>query len=266
MKRCLYLLLSILSLAIPASSQITHTDINPDTTLQASVMIQFHRYDIDIDRDGTYDFYVKHFHPTEEEREAEFYTYMGKQAEVMLDPYDFPLALTTDSVINGSKTWRNGATPISSIAFPMSANWAGKGDRYMGLRIKLNNHWHYGWIKMEVPADTSRITLKEFAVNMHPDWSIKPGQLVPIGIQDLCSSEQKISIYPNPVKSTAIIASTAEGVLAIYNAHGKMVKSLDIKPKENTALQTGGMAAGIYYYELQQSSETISVGKFMVID
>jgi PKD repeat protein len=49
-------------------------------------------------------------------------------------------------------------------------------DGFLGIRIKINNLWHYGWIRMDVDVDAHKLTVKDFAYNLEAQKGIYTGQ------------------------------------------------------------------------------------------
>lgn len=49
-------------------------------------------------------------------------------------------------------------------------------DGYLGFRIKSNNLWHYGWIRMDVDADAFELKIKDYAYNLIAKQGIYTGQ------------------------------------------------------------------------------------------
>lgn len=259
------LLLVLLLSAISATAKIKYTDVNPDTTITATVSQVFARYDIDLNKDGIIDFYIKHFHPSSTTQQAEFYTQVGESGEVLTDANDVPLALNQNDNISSAQTqWVNKATAMFSTALQMADNWAGKSDKYVGVRIKVNNHWNYGWVRITIPADLSKIIVKDYAVNEVADSSIHAGQVIPTGINEVAAAEKAVSIYPNPFTATATIHCTA-GDLYIFNAYGQKVKTMHFTKEDSIELKRDGLTAGIYYYVLKQDNRQVT-GKIVIAE
>ncbi len=49
-------------------------------------------------------------------------------------------------------------------------------DAYLGIRLKIDGDWHYGWIKMDVDVDAHMLTIKGFAYNTIANQGIYTGQ------------------------------------------------------------------------------------------
>lgn len=52
----------------------------------------------------------------------------------------------------------------------------GKGDKYVGVKFKIGEATHYGWLKVNVDANGVKITVKEAAYNKVADETLKAGE------------------------------------------------------------------------------------------
>lgn len=75
----------------------------------------------------------------------------------------------------------NDAVRVMYMYFPNSSfhlgEWKnGVVDGYLGIRIKINNLWHYGWIRMDVTLYAQQLTIKDYAYNSIPEQGIYTNQ------------------------------------------------------------------------------------------
>ncbi len=54
--------------------------------------------------------------------------------------------------------------------------WPGEGEHYIGVRFKIGENIHYGWIRLSVPDDCQSFTVMDYAYEDVPGKSIKAGQ------------------------------------------------------------------------------------------
>jgi len=102
----------------------------------------------------------------------------------------------------------------------------------------------------------------------YEDYKIYYG--VNIGIGDIEES-LVTSVYPNPMHSTAKIAFAASNrfttddlQLCIYNCFGVLVLKEKISGSNEIIIERGTLSNGLYYYELTNTKEATSTGKFIV--
>ena len=60
---------------------------------------------------------------------------------------------------------------------------------YLGIRLKINNNWHYGWVRMDVSAgNASQLTIKDYAFNTVVNEKIHAGQKQNFGPSAIATS------------------------------------------------------------------------------
>ncbi len=189
----LIFVLTSLVFNIPLAGQIFYNDFIPDKILQHTA------YDsIDINSDGVYDLRF-----TQEDSVA---TSLGNANGVGVtllhydvefvglapsyDPshfYTYKLAsyMLVDQNAGGqlwvTKLGPNDAVRVMQMFFYTIPFHLGEWinnvvDGYLGIRIKINNHWHYGWIRMDVDQNATMLTIKDFAYNEVPMQGIYTSQ------------------------------------------------------------------------------------------
>lgn len=58
-------------------------------------------------------------------------------------------------------------------------------DGYLGIRIKINNDWHYGWIRMDVDSNANKLVIKDYAYNEVPFLGIYTQQKTSFQVKNL---------------------------------------------------------------------------------
>ena len=85
------------------------------------------------------------------------------------------------------------------------------------------------------------------------------------------NNDVQIGLYPNPFSSEAVLNISSDNILSnaslnIYNITGKVVRS-QININTNTiTIKKENLPQGIYFYQLLNSDEIISSGKFIISD
>ncbi len=174
-------------LALPAAAQIRYTDILPDTLLMADLANPWAMYSIDLNADGTFDCTICQFHPSRDYDVAEMSCSQYGTCEILVNGVGTPRCLAKGSPINSAGTiWFNSGT----TAMPMTDNWAGAQDGYLGARVRSGTGWLYGWIRLDVAANERTITLKDFACEMTLDKEILAGADGITGVAALSGGEK----------------------------------------------------------------------------
>jgi len=171
------------------NAEIIYTDINPDTTLHATGTTFFDYYYMDMNGDGEYEFDFRHFNPGTFQA-VEVYCYLGGADEAILCVGTNPLALNANEIIGpGSGVWINTVQGSSNSALSLNRSvvtgedWEGVVNKFLGLRFMVDANWYYGWARLDVPADASNFTIKDFAYNNVVDEPITAGEGI-VGVKD----------------------------------------------------------------------------------
>lgn len=239
-------------------AQILYTDINPDTTVVAPDN-NWGMYYVDLNHDGADDFVINHHNM--------LIAWNYQKVEMCIQGYDseilcetsynhYPYAYSLNDVIGeGNTQWYN---PVSSMII-LNENggggfWVGVTDKYIAVRLKVANKWHYGWIRMDVPADAGSYTVKDFAFNTVPNQPILAGEGSPqVSVRGLDPVTPSLTLSPNPLKSTDCLqfGRTFKTVsISIYDISGKLVEQDKQKGVSSYQLKNKGIKPGIYFIRL----------------
>ena len=166
--------------------QIVYTDIN-DTTVNTHLG----QVDININNDTVPDFFLRLYKNAGA---------LGKIDAIFIYPYDsvygkvvgsaqagfnYPFNLTPGYVVEDSisfnGTGANGSEGALSFRFDgqpyPNIEWSGAGDGFLGVRIRPDDAYRYGWIRVQVAADGESFTVKDMAFESSKDSMIYAGHL-----------------------------------------------------------------------------------------
>lgn len=179
--------------------------------------------------------------------------------------------------IGSGSVWHNntGWDKLPIVTGPTHTEWNGETG-YAGIVVYTVGGDCYGWLKFDVAADGSSITLVDMAYNSTPGESILAGQTeistdIEI-VNELPNSFELSQNYPNPFNpSTVINFSLPEASnvkLTIFNSLGEMVSTLVDKRLEvgsySYQFEANNLPTGIYIYRLSSAS-FISSKKMLLI-
>jgi hypothetical protein len=176
--------LSVFS-ANTAEAQIVVRDINPDT----AVNVLHSNYDLDIDNDGTTDFFVNKW--TDNTYSSFYfngsaYSSAGENHAQTLSTKQYAIAeLNLGDTTSFMSVYNNNryATLLGASGTPQvpwdGYQWtAGATDKYVGVQFAIGNVMHYGWIQVSVASDYSYIKISKVAYESSPGALMKAGALV----------------------------------------------------------------------------------------
>jgi hypothetical protein len=261
------LALSVLLLPNAAQSQIQYTDIDPDTTVVSPANMDMFEYFLDIDRDGFDDFRFVHFTPIgdDDNRAVELYFIRGSgDLALLCGQQKQPLALEKGHLISSLSpitTWISASSgQIVGAAFlnrndRLNEPWEDVTDRYLGIAKEIDGHWHYGWIRLDVPLDASWFTVKDYAINMTAGEEILAGAGTPTTIDQPSTTDIDVDIYGIGknivVQFDAMPSSTTQ--LSIFNTLGARLLNLSLS-SIRTQVSMNDFPAGNYIAIVQDGT------------
>jgi hypothetical protein len=242
-----------------ANAQITYTDVNPDVVADS-----LNPFAIDFNGDNTPDlaFGVQHISGSFS-TQGQTLTYEGAFAYGIL-PTGLPVANPADSTtavldcgvaVASQPLFYGGsygtavlgyAALIQPINYPFSAGpWLGQNDKYLGFKFTVGTGTHYGWARLDVAADATTITIKEYAFNATPDGAIETCQTQTAGIENV-SVEDKVTIKTTLNDATVnVTPDLVGGKINLVSMTGQVVKTVAISDV-NSTISFEGVESGIY--------------------
>ncbi len=182
MKKVLFIVL-LLFVNYNSNACIRYKDIAPDSVLRMNDTSNFgNGAEIDVNGDGQADFsfmwlqfpgfgwtmYVNAVDSTSAVVQGSGVSGFG---DTLAKP------IVKDSLISAASGWSVFGMMGKPVADSASLGFAGLGDRYIGIRLKVAGGYKYGWILInaDTTAATKGITVKAFAIDDAIDVPIKAG-------------------------------------------------------------------------------------------
>jgi len=148
----------------------------------------------------------------------------------------------TQVLLAGDFMWQFGTSFPYGTSFTQAAgDWAGATDKYMGIRFTGGGNVHFGWMRMDVDATATTVTIKDWAFNSVPDGAINAGQMVGVAEN---AGELALIRYNNNRLDINVVKGTA-GNLAIVNMEGKVVYTKGIS-NSMESVDLSNLSAGLY--------------------
>jgi hypothetical protein len=267
-----------------ANAQVIYTDIDPDVTLLGSAQDQ---YAIDLNNDGQTDFKFIAASGTA----SGGTTY--KLAGVVMQPYTtgnlngfigkvaslansnfigYPYALEFNDNIDGNEQFfkigdianpNNGSFFIPAMFSVISGTpygyWGGATDRYVGFQFSPDGaEIHYGWVRCDVAADGTSMTLKDYAYNSTPDEGMFAGQGSPLGVAAVNNSDEfGVFGFEGVANVTIKDGKYDNASITVINAMGQKVIEQKATDKV-TRIDLNQFGKGLYVVSIQRGSEQFS--------
>jgi len=174
--------------------------------------------------------------------------------------FDFVQAGTTDSVIcysgaeievsSGVPAMYNNGGSIGSLPWAGGryslADFAGQGQKYVGLRVTVGANKYYGWASISVDAALTQMDMHSWAYSDVANSPIMAGETA---IENTVAINPTFSIKPNPVQDVLVVSVTAkenhDAIIQICDMNGRVVKQENTNTK-TTEVSVADLNSGIY--------------------
>lgn len=248
----IYFFALIILCSFRSQAQIIYTDLNPDVKIEGWEVYQLK---LDPGINMTMDIWK---HPDEVVVNS-----LNSNFEVMVDNQGLPVALNSGTVIDVSAAWIKPS--YTALWDGSTGNWNNVQSKYLGLRFKKDNVWHYGWARLEIDAAPSYFILSDYGYNSVADASLKAGEGAgTAGINDAQPQSSFITIYPNPCKGNFSIKSDRSiqnARVEIVNCQGQIVYT-GISGQSFFSIE--GLPKGIYLVRILDQAAILETKRVVV--
>ncbi len=130
--------------------------------------------------------------------------------------------------------------------------WRNLGDRYLGIRMKINDTLVYGWIRLEIETDWGwpKTIIKDYALSKAFEQSTNN------------NSEKNMVVYPNPATNNINIklpipANSVD--VSIFDINGKNHFSKNYEDTEQIRINTTNLQSGVYIVRAKTENKTYNL-------
>ncbi len=181
-----------------ADAQVMYTDVNPDQTFTNNG----DSYNLDLNGDATIDFTINLTVSSGVYKvgitNAGSNQNMGSGSTAA--GWNYPLALSYGASIGSAGPWQSGASNASALFSYYGSSstyglWGGATDKYLGLKFDIGGNTHYGWARLDVAANGSSFTIKDYAYESTADSNIVAGDMGSVSVsvaENLFSKDIKV--------------------------------------------------------------------------
>jgi len=177
-----------LSLGSRAHADIQYTDIDPDRVIPQAENFQTNNFLLDLNNDGTPEFKI--FQAFSSGTYYYFDYYYFSYNSVLQQATNNGLSAMRETADNAYVAALNSNTLISADQ-NFNANkvlgvfsyydthaegmWANAGQKFMGVKFKIGENIHYGWVRLSVSHLCTNFTVYDYAYEDEPGKAIKAG-------------------------------------------------------------------------------------------
>mgnify|MGYP006188524309 CR=1 FL=1 len=270
--------------AAGASAQVTYTDVNPDVVLTPTGTAQ---YLLNLDGDaaidmglvvqsgsvtGIYSYGTMQipYTVTYNAGAAVFGSAAPSTNGWMGSSSSAPSILSNGNAIDASGTFYQsqgivGAVQNTYLGAPIngqygpysSGNFLGT-EGYIGVRFDISGSTHYGWVRVEMAADATSMTIKDYAYDATPNTAIAAGDMGPVGVDEV-NFETAIQFISNQNNQVTVKMNTTitNGMINVVSIDGKSVASINVN-SQTELVDLSNLSSGIYMVNLTSNEGTIT--------
>jgi len=271
-----YSTLAVSAIALDVSAQVGYTDI-PDTTLTNNGDF----FDIDLNNDGIADVkitrgnlsfnsgsvYISGSYASVRGQNGGFINKFSSYAST-----SFVVAFSSNQSINSNvNSWTQytsqsyggllGGKFYSSVGSSYNTfslgNFLNQTDKYLGVRFPISGSigFHYGWVRLDVNAGATSVTIKDFAYDSTANASILAGdrgalvglEITPFQKTDFFYSHRQLNF------KGSIPAKTQ---LTIIDLKGQKVQEVNLLENQRSQALTN-FSNGIYIVEIRDGKSVL---------
>ena len=235
-----------------AFSAIKHLNIN--VTLEAVEENELKIYDLDLNSDGIDDF---SFHHNIQGGDFVCEIYSGwnhNENEVLTVDDRVPVMLNYgDNISENLSIWTNGYNGMGSSAMYFEADWLGAENKFAALRFKINGQFHYGWVRVLIPSNSSHLQIIDCAYEETALANISAGD----GATDVQDEYSQFNPEVFSCGKNVTIRFTSDfndnTSLKIFDLNGSLVKDMKLK-NQNSYVNLEELRSGIYFLYIDSGS------------
>ena len=264
---------ALLAFGQKADAQITYTDVDPDQTLVGEYG-EKGIYELDINNDGTIDLLIIQGNedwysgwqsvrvmPQNQGAVVTSAIYFSawEKSYYMGLKFDKDAAIGVEANFNSSTVYSvqmAWAGTSSEVAYT-SGPWVGEVDKYLGVRISLDegSTFNYGWVRLDVAEDLTSFTVKDYAYEATAGTAIAAGDEGGTQVEDDFANDLGVKIFS--FENSIILADvdTDNAQADIFNTIGQLVHST---PVHSGRIEIQKENKGLYIVKLKLNEDIVT--------
>lgn len=168
------------------NADIQYTDVDPDKVITSQEFAYGKTtFSLDMNNDGSPEFKIIQSYT------YSYYFYIYSYDSVMVEPVyrglsvinatgenDYVAALNSNELISSQQNFGTKYL-LGGLSYYLTSpvgEWPGNGKRFMGVKFKIGENIHYGWVRLSVPWDCRSFTVFDYAYEDVPGKDLRAGQ------------------------------------------------------------------------------------------
>ena len=252
MKRTLIPLVFMWLKVFVCQGSVIYTDINPDVTKVNS------NYSLDINKDLTQDFNISaggnssvgFIYCNSLDTSKQLFVSNSTDAKPFTSGMSIGASTTNGYWANGSNFFLYAVGGSSS-----AGSFTNNTDYYLGLRIRINGNYHYGWARVSVNTTTMSVTIRDYAYESFANKAITTSAILAINTSPNFSSEVVVATdrIAKQLKISLVNENLPITGVVVYDITGRVVKRIiesDREESKHIIINIEGFAVGSYLIQV----------------
>ena len=176
-------------------------------------------------------------------------------------------SLLVGNTIDGTAAFVNSSTPsifpgvglnADASGFAAVGQFAGAGDKYIGVKFEISGATHYGWIRVSVSATHDTCLIDAMAYEATANTGIEAGDM---GSGTVGVEESELSSSVTVLNEQFKVTGLDGGNVTVYNLLGEVQFSARMT-SDNELISTEKLSSGIYLVSCRRDAEVITYKVF----
>ncbi|MEQ8625868.1 MAG: T9SS type A sorting domain-containing protein [Vicingaceae bacterium] len=156
---------------------------------------------------------------------------------------------TTSTAFNG--VLLGGKASFGSQSTLSVGQFPGAGDKFLGVKFTIGTSTHFGWVRLDMSANSDSITIKDYAYESTANATILAGDTgTTVGLTKN-ELKNKLDFYTTNGKININSELGSNSTLSIYDLSGKLIQTSIIGLQKEVSVK--GNLQGIYIVEIRDS-------------
>jgi len=145
---------------------------------------------------------------------------------------------------NDTFLWNMGWIKSGTSNYP--GNFIGQGDQFIGVKFDISGAVHYGWIRVNVAADATQLTVIDWAYESTADGNINAGDIGGVSVNTL--ADGNINVFPNPSNGIFNLTPNVDNFsIEVSDITGRVILT---DSSENHLIDLSSFGAGTYFIKI----------------
>jgi Secretion system C-terminal sorting domain len=228
-----------------ANAQVMYTNVSPDATVATGAT-----YSLDLDNNSVVDFVLQVDNGSYGAYVYDYALVVPQAAGNVNDTATTGMtrAHVINDPINSSLLWDSASYGLLALnltaPFPFATgNFLPATDKYIGCKFMIGTNTHYGWVRIDLNATSTLLTVKDYGYDATPNTQVLCGAM-PGAIHE--NLEATTAIFASENAINVKLGGAVDGFVTVTDVLGHVVAKTNIT-NEFMTIDINNANSGIYF-------------------